>query len=61
MAYFECPNCKEKHYIFGENHSDIKINAQLPINPEIAKLCDEGRIEEFDASEYLSGILSAIK
>ena len=55
MSYFECPNCKEKHYIFGEssveklaNKYAIDTTAQLPMNPEIAKLADEGLIESID-------------
>lgn len=52
MSYFICPNCHERHYIFGESHLkevsekyQVPILAQLPLNPEIAKLCDQGKIE----------------
>lgn len=53
MSYFICPNCKEKHYIFGQSHLEevsqkyqVPILARLALNPEIAKLCDAGAIED---------------
>ena len=53
MSYFICPNCNEKHYIFGESHINevaekfnVPVLAQIPMNPEIAKLCDNGEIEK---------------
>ena len=57
MSYFECPDCHKRHAIFGESHMDeiaarygIANVAKLPIDPELAKLCDEGRIEEYSGS-----------
>ncbi len=62
-SYFECPNCGEKHYIYGESKLDtvaaeygIPVIARLPIDPGLAKLCDEGRLE--DMSEKQQGYLS---
>ncbi len=53
LSYFVCPNCGEKHAIFGESGLEgiaaryhIPKMARLPIDPQLAKLCDEGRIEE---------------
>lgn len=53
MSYFVCPNCQERHYIFGESHIDevsqkygTPVLAQIPLNPDIARLCDNGAIEE---------------
>ena len=67
MAYFECPDCGKKHYIFGQSNlesiaseSGIKIIAELPIMPELAKLCDGGEIESFDASKYLDDIINSL-
>ena len=67
MSYFECPDCKSKHYIFGESHlseiadsNEIKATAQLPMIPELAKLCDAGEIEKFDAEKYLSEIIKSL-
>lgn len=57
MSYFVCPNCKEKHYIFGQ--SDIKslakeygipYTAEIPIDPKTAKLCDSGKVKDIDVS-----------
>ena len=55
MAYFECPTCHDKHYIFGENDIDalaeeyhIGMTAKIPIDPSLAKACDEGRIEDYE-------------
>lgn len=52
MSYYECPDCGNKHYIFGESKLEavakeygIDIIAQLPIDPACAKACDEGKIE----------------
>ena len=43
MSYFECPDCKSKHSIFGESHIDeiaarhgIASVSKLPIDPAIA-------------------------
>ncbi len=52
MSYFECPDCKKKYYPFGESKLDevanqygVDILARLPIDPDSAAACDEGRIE----------------
>lgn len=52
MSYFQCPDCGKKVPVFGESHLDeiasangIKVLGRLPINPEIAKACDQGVIE----------------
>lgn len=55
MSYFECPDCKSRHSIFGESHIDevaakygIKNIARMPINPKLAAACDKGLIELYD-------------
>ena len=55
MAYYECPTCHDKHYIFGKNDIEslaeeyhIGITAEIPIDPSLAKACDEGRIEDYE-------------
>ena len=55
MSYFECPNCHEKHSVYGESHIeeiaakyDIKNIAKLPMNPKLAAACDKGMIELFE-------------
>lgn len=57
MAYFLCPNCNSKHYIFGKGNAKEKAAAlgvncyELPINPELAAQEDKGLIELFEGDE----------
>ena len=67
MSYFVCPNCSEKHYIYGESHIDeiakkfnIPSVGRLPINPELASLCDNGAIESADTCG-LEDVISKIE
>lgn len=62
MAYFECPDCKKKHKIFGESHieeiaKEYKVDtvAQIPINNKLAAAVDAGAVELFDG-DWLDGI-----
>ncbi len=55
MSYFECPDCGKKHSIYGESHIeeiaaqyDIPVLAKLPIDPSLAKHCDQGTIELYE-------------
>ncbi|WP_423363010.1 P-loop NTPase [Mycoplasma sp. P36-A1] len=55
MSYFKCPDNDKEYQIFGESHIDeiankhnLKVLAKLPINPEIAKACDNGMLEDLD-------------
>ena len=57
MSYFICPNCKEKHYIFGQSNleaiasqHEIANYVRLPMEPQRAKLCDEGKAQEMDTT-----------
>ena len=52
-SYFMCPDCDKKHTIFGESKLEavadeysLEILAKLPIEPNFAKACDEGRVED---------------
>ena len=67
MSYFQCPDCGKELKIFGESHIDevagqngIDLIAKLPIDPAIAKACDEGRIEEIEGP-WLSAIVHKIE
>ena len=58
MSYYECPDCKKKLNIFGESQIDataaelgVPVLAKLPINPDVARLVDEGRVEDIDCPE----------
>lgn len=66
MSFFHCPDCGKDHKIFGDSNVDeiaekygIKSVIKLPMDPEIARACDEGRMEEIDAKE-LSVLSSAL-
>ena len=66
MSYFMCKNCNTKHFIFGDSHIDdivkrfnIPFVARMPINPDLAMLCDSGAIETADTS-YLDEIANNI-
>lgn len=57
MAYFECPDCGKKHYIYGESHVEetakahnIPVTVSLPIDPSLTKLVDRGEIETYEKS-----------
>ena len=56
MSYLECPDCKKKISVFGESHIDeiskefdLPVLAKIPIDPQLAKLCDQGLLELFEA------------
>ncbi len=66
LAYFECPNCNERHYIFGESHLqelatryNIAHTAQIPMSPALASLCDQGRVEEF-TGDWLDALVDTL-
>ncbi len=53
MSYFICPNCNKHHDIFGKSQIkaiakqySLNVLAQLPIDPEISELYDQGNIEK---------------
>ena len=55
MSYLYVPEIDKKIEIFGRSRGEEMARAarapllgQLPIEPEIAKLCDEGNIERYD-------------
>lgn len=67
MSYFKCPDCGKEINIFGDSHIEeiakkynIKATAKLSINPEYAKLCDDGMIEAVRC-ENLDNIINAIE
>ena len=67
MSYVECPDCGKKIYLFGESKVgetaekyNLPVLAEMPIRPEIAKLCDDGDIESFDG-DYMSKAMDIIE
>ena len=56
MSYLYVPEIDKKVELFGRSRGEEMAHAaaapllgQLPIDPELAKLCDEGNIERYDA------------
>lgn len=67
MSYFVCPNCEEKHYIFGQSHIDeiakqygIEAVAKIPMDSGFAQKVDKGEIEDLDG-EWLTDVFDAIE
>ena len=73
MSYFVCPDCKKKHYPFGEskleniaNEYSLDILARLPIDPQNAKACDSGKVESIlnpdaeNAADKLENIIGKL-
>ncbi|HIZ10796.1 MAG TPA: Mrp/NBP35 family ATP-binding protein [Candidatus Eubacterium faecavium] len=67
MSYFVCPDCGGRHSIFGESKIDetaaelgLPVLAKLPIDPEINRLVDEGKVEDIHLCE-LDDFVSALK
>jgi hydrogenase maturation protease len=70
MAYFICPDTGKQHHIFGTSHvrevmltAGAPLLAQLPIDPQVAALCDDGLIEKATLAEIpalLSAFIAAV-
>ena len=59
MSYFQCPDTGKRYDLFGPSHAEetahrigVPFLGRLPIDPEIARLCDAGRIEEYPAAAF---------
>ena len=66
MSYLECPDCGKKIEVFGPSQVEqvavangLKVLEKLPINPELAKLADQGRIE-FNEGTEMESILDVL-
>ena len=63
MSYLKCPHCGEDIALFGKSHSaeaavenGIPLLGRIPLDPELAALSDEGRIEQADTSIMMSTV-----
>ena len=59
MSYFLVPETGNKINIFGESKvgpmaaaTGSPILGQIPLDPELARLCDQGEIEKYDSSIF---------
>jgi len=66
-SYLVCPDCGKVIKLYGESHVDAlaeqhgtKVLAKLPIDPELASLCDKGVIELFEG-DYLEKCADSIE
>lgn len=67
MSYLACPDCGKKIEVFGHSKAKsiaseygIPAIAQMPLDPRISTLADEGRIEDYDGSA-LSDVFAQIQ
>ena len=67
MSDLSCPDCGKKIYLYGQGNGAqtakqlvIPSYAELPIEPEIAALCDAGNIEAFN-NHHLDDMISFIE
>ena len=67
MSYIVCPDCGKKIALFGEGRSQeaaarhgLDLLAEMPIDPKLASLVDEGKIEDFEG-DWLSGVADAVE
>jgi Mrp family chromosome partitioning ATPase len=59
MSYAICPKCGEEIEVFGPSkaqetarHIGAPLLGRLPIDPELAKHCDAGTIEDYPAEQF---------
>ncbi|HEV2119746.1 MAG TPA: P-loop NTPase [Candidatus Bathyarchaeia archaeon] len=67
MSYLTCPDCGGTMYVFGEPQGqklalslDLPFLGAIPLDPAIAKLSDEGRIEEY-SNPIITGIVDELR
>ena len=67
MSYLTCPDCGKKIFLFGEGRSEeaakrhnLKVLAKMPIDPALASLVDQGRIEDF-RGDWLKDAADAVE
>jgi len=65
MSYFLLPDSGKRLELFGKSKAQEMAKAanapllgQIPIDPQLAQLCDEGNIERYE-SAALSGLADA--
>ncbi len=67
MSYVICPHCGERYSLFGEGNAagmartfNTELLAQLPIDPELSRLCDAGQVEQYESVEF-EGALASLR
>ena len=66
MSYLYVPEIDKRMEIFGRSRGEemavaagAPLLAQLPVDPALAKLCDEGEIEVYD-TDTLAGLAGSL-
>ena len=59
MAYLDCPGCGQRIHLFGPSNAEdtaarlgVPLLGSLPLDPELALWCDEGRIEDYRGADF---------
>ena len=67
MSYVACPDCGKKIHLFGEGKTaqaaarhNLPLLAEMPIDPALASLTDEGNIESFQGT-WLDGVADRLE
>jgi len=67
MSYVQCPDCDKQFKVFGDSHVDeiaaehgIEVLAKIPMNPDIAKICDGGVVELFEG-DWMEGAADKVE
>ncbi|MCR5370778.1 MAG: Mrp/NBP35 family ATP-binding protein [Clostridium sp.] len=67
MSYLVCPHCGEKISVFGESHIEeaaaphgVPVLARIPIDPEVAAMVDQGKVEYVEAP-WLDEAVAAVE
>jgi Mrp family chromosome partitioning ATPase len=67
MSYLDCPHCGQKISLFGEPRGEqlalslgLPFLGSVPLDPSIARLSDEGRIEEY-STPIITGIADELR
>lgn len=66
-SYVKCPHCGENIPMFGESKAEsvaeefkIKLLAKMPVDPEMAGLCDNGEIENVE-NDSLANVIDMLE
>lgn len=68
MSYLNCPDCGKTIEIFGHSKAEtiareygIPAIARMPMDSQISKLADQGRIEDYENTKMLADIFEQIE
>ena len=67
MSYLRCPDCGKEIPLFGAGKTEaaaqahgLPLLARMPLDPSLAQLVDQGRIEDFQG-DWLAGVVDAVE